>query len=95
MSEGKPNMKDTRTEQVVKMFPDGIRFERTAPLIPDGVKNELMDVIGDATGNVMGDCEIGSDGFIKIMFIIKSGGSSHIVKLKRLPEERNMTYQVW
>jgi hypothetical protein len=96
MSEKKANLKDTRTKQMLKIFTDGIQEERTAPFIPDGVKNELMDVKGSALGNVMGDCEIGSDGFIEIMFVVQSGnGVKHVVKLKRLPDEKSMTYQVW
>lgn len=94
MSEKKPNMKDMRTGQILKLYPDGLKSERVHPFIPKKVENVLMDIV--SKGNVIGDCEIGSDGFIEIMFTFKaSGGITRIAKLKRLPEDNNMTFEVW
>lgn len=70
--------KDLRTQQVFKQYQNGIKNRCPAFMVPNGVTNELMDVV--LQGEVVGDAEIGNDGFIEIMFLVKGLG---FIKLKR------------
>ncbi len=85
MVKAKGKIKDLRTKQILKLYRDGIKDRQPAMFVPDGVVNELMDL--DYAGEVVGDVEIGSVGFIEIMFLVEGIG---FVKLKRLPDEKNV-----
>lgn len=57
--------------------------------IPDGVTNEILPIY---KGNKMvGEIQIGSDGFIEAMFFIKGG----LAKIKRNPEDKKLYIGDW
>jgi hypothetical protein len=82
-------IKDLRTKQVMKVYPDGIKDRENAQFVPSGVTNTLMDVVG--MGGVCGDAEFSDDGFVEIMAITKVG----IIKLKKLPDDKKIYLQVF
>ena len=58
---------------------------------PDGVVNEIVPVKGGDSNQVVGDIEIGSDGFVEAMFIV----DGKFVKLKRMPKNARAVLSVW
>lgn len=79
----KINIMDLRTEASFKGIPFGKAHN---PIIPKGEQNELMNLQvhnGKDDWVACGDVEIGTDGFLEIMFIL----NNQIVKIKRFPDK--------
>ena len=82
-------IKDFRTKQVLKQYEDGIKDKEDALCVPKDGNNELMDL--EYKGEIIGDVEIGSDGFLEIMFIL----DGKIFKLKRLPDNKSVVMGIF
>lgn len=80
---------DKRTKQIFKVNPNGIGDRENAILVPKGKTNTLMDVV--YRGEVIGDAEIGEDGFLEMMVATPLG----IVKIKHIPEESKVHFMVF
>jgi len=60
--------------------------------IPNGVVNEILPIYEDATNEKMlGEIQIGSDGFIEAMFYM----GDKLVKIKRLPGDKRLFIGSW
>jgi len=82
-------MKDRRTAQVLIRFEDGIKKSRKHPLIPDGVTNELINVV--RRDKMVGDATIGSDGFFELIAEV----DGRVIKLKRDAKEDKIYLSVF
>jgi len=57
-------------------------IEPFRPLIPEGVTNTIYDIV-DENGRVIGNLELGTDGFLQALILDKG----YVLKLKRHPED--------
>ncbi len=91
ISKKKSNLTDYREKQTFLAVGDNNKVLEYFPLIPDGVTNELCN-IRNTDGNIIGDLQIGSDGFIELAFVIlitdekTKTTKSYIYKLKKKPD---------
>lgn len=82
-------VKNTIDYRKKDLFKGAIGIE-DRPFIPKGVTNTLMDlVVAAPNGDIaIGDVEIGTDGFVEIMFMKNAA----FFKIKRLPGDEKVYF---